>query len=282
MGGWTEPTTVEIVQLGRDLVIAWVEPSGVEYIVKTARMQGMAHVPTVHGLAAHTHTLGRAALDLYERGQMVAAMPIVRACYEAGLRAQWIAQSKDAIAAFANEDLRNRKNTARLMREGASDLFRGSADKLAHLYIDALDSSVDAQARNFESMCSDLTPGGPDMYLVYRAMSMEAHPSIMVVDQYLDERPDSESGVALLSVAKRSGGEVWLLMVVASMVWSARALDFFIEGRPRRNELRRAAQQLGVAEFFELTPDAKRRESRAAKDRRHAQRVGRRPRTRSE
>lgn len=77
-----------------------------------------ARLAVVLGLAAHTHRLARAALLLGDAGNELAAMPLVRGALEHGLTAQWICQYEDeAVAGFANEHERQRRNFAKTLLE---------------------------------------------------------------------------------------------------------------------------------------------------------------------
>jgi len=270
MERWTQPSEEAILTLGRQLIEAWKTPSPHGLEVSQRRILNQAHLPVVHGLAAHAHTLGAIVLDLYEQGKMFAAMPLVRTVYESAIQAQWLAQSKEAIAAFANEDLRHRQRLSAELHSAASQAFQSGASNLAHLDMDALETSADPQARDFRDLCHDLTPGGHDAYIIYRAMSMEAHPSVLVVDQYVHPTK-KEPGITLLLEPKRSNSEAWLVLVVASFVWAARAVDFFDQDHLRRSALREAARQLGVTEHFDLTPQAHQREERERLRRRKAE-----------
>jgi len=64
----------------------------------------IAMVGTVYALAAHTHKLGHAVLELLNAGFTIEIIPLVRAGYESALTASWIAQVPDALPADLNRN----------------------------------------------------------------------------------------------------------------------------------------------------------------------------------
>jgi len=117
-----------------------------------------------------------------------------------------------------------------------------------------LESDSDAMARNFKQLCDDLTPGGPDAYLIYRAMSMDSHPSLMIADHWI-EPPAEFGGPGILRTTPRpvESDDTWMYLVAASLVWGCRALDYFDREHKRRRILRRMAKEVGCAETLLLS-----------------------------
>ena len=178
-----------------------------------------------------------------------AAMPLARVIYECGLSAQWVAQVPDAAEAFTNEGIRARRNLRETLRQAASAAFRESATRVVHADDDFHPSLSDASARYFEQLCLDLEPAGYEAYAVYRAMSALSHAGAETADAYV--RLTEEGHLTFAQRPRATDNEAFLSLVCAGLIWSARALDFFEKGRPRRNELRARARELGVADVLE-------------------------------
>lgn len=69
----------------------------------------VAVVGTVYALAAHTHKLGFAVLEMRKARFTIDLVPLVRAAYEAALTASWIAQVPDALPAYLNRNHNQQK-----------------------------------------------------------------------------------------------------------------------------------------------------------------------------
>lgn len=208
-------------------------------------------------MTAHTHYVGEAALDLLDRGRVLAAFPLVRGCFEAAVRAQWVAQTSDGYVALQNEAIRQRGKFVKTLEGAASDVFREAAENLGPVDIPTMPAS--ASARSFSEICNDLVPGGADAYAFYRRMSTMTHPSVEVALHYL-QPIDREPGIALDIEPDEPEGATWTYFVAASFVWAGRAVDFMDKHHARRSELRAAARVLGIASELQLSPRAVMRE----------------------
>lgn len=258
----------ELINLGRGLIDR-VEADDTPVETLRERMVHGGHVPLVSGLAHHSLRLGAVVLNLYESGLRLEAMPLVRANYETALTTAWLSQSREAISAFANEDVRQRKALSASLAKSASEVFQTSAPRIAHIDEDELETIARPQAKSFEQLCATLTPGGEDAYAIYRAMSASVHPSITVADHYL-EAVETDGGAILLIHPEQPDHLSWLHLTVSSMVWAMRALDHMDRSHTHRSHLRSMARTLGVAETLDLTQQAKTAEAQADKERRRA------------
>jgi hypothetical protein len=261
----------ELIAIGRELVERLLERPKGQFEVKSDRMTSLGHLPLVHAFSTHALRLGAAGLDMFEAGLHLESVPTIRAAYEAALTASWTSDSREAPAAVFNEDVRQRTNLAKAMGRANSEVFREGGPKLPYVDVDKLATAADAQARWFEQMCMALQPGGPDAYVIYRGLSAFAHPSAALADKYVEENPDHPSGMRLLTNPNGSEDSTWLFMLVASMVWAARALDVMVVGRPNRNYLRQVARRLGIAEVLRLSQEAFLSEQSARSERRRAE-----------
>jgi len=207
-------------------------------------------------------------------------MPIVRAVYEGALTAQWVADSREGLPAFLNHENDQRSKLADSMAKSVSEAFRDHAPDVARRDADRLDTIASSQAKYFQQRCLALERVGHDGYAIFRAMSNYSHPSGLLVDQYVIERPDTEVGIALRDEAEPVEHNTWLLLAVASMMWAARAVDIMDKHSPHRRYLRGIATRLGVPPELRLTPEARRAEAEAEQDRRRAQWKGAKPKAR--
>jgi hypothetical protein len=255
-----------LISLGRSLIVR-IEADATPVEAAVERVVNGGHVPLVSGLAHHSLRLGAVVLDLYENGRRLEAMPTIRALYETALTVAWLSQSREAISAFANEDVRQRKALSKSLAESSSEVFQSSAEKIAHLDQEEDDTIARPQATSLEQLCTALSPGGKDAYSIYRAMSASVHPSITVADNYVDVT-DIDGAVTLLKHPEQPDHLSWLHLTVSSMVWSMRALDHMDRRHTHRSYLRSLARTLGVAETLDLTEKARAAETRAASERR--------------
>lgn len=221
----------------------------------------------VYAYCAHVHATARAYLAALDAAPALVATPLARVCYEMALTAHWIAQTDDGYRALNNEEIRVRVQLVKTFRESASEIFQQGAGEVSHADLsERLESASDASARNFSQLCEDLTPGGKDAYALYRAMSMESHPTVFIADQWIDP-PDDDRGRPHLRTQPKDGSavEAWSHMVAASLVWAGRALDYFDRDKERRSFLRRMAREVGVPETLQPSDSYRRR---IAEDRR--------------
>lgn len=246
--------------VGRDLLRDWYADDGVEFRVRgAARPTTAPQLAVVHGLCAHVHALADTALDLLDEGKVLQSLPIVRAAYEAALKAQWTAQTGDGAAAVMNEDMRQRRSHIRTLEKSVSTVFRETAPKIEAMLGEKRESA--SSARSFEDICQDLEGVGHDGYAIYRALSHLSHATVLVVDQYLG--PADDAAMSLRREPVQPDAPTWTFMTVASLVWAARALDFLDGAHARRNKLRAAALALGISSEFQLSERAVLREARA-------------------
>ena len=247
------PSDEEVAALGHRLLAGWEQSTRGHFTSREARPTQSAVLAVVHALTAHNHAISRPALDLLAAGDTLAAMPLIRAACRAAITAQWAAQTRDGGHAILSEDLRRRRNHVRYLEQAASSCFQDTAAGVAEKIVYELDAS--ASARTFQSICEDLQPGGVDAYIAYRAMSHLSTASALVVDQYLDLLDDPPH-LAVRVQPKQPEAGTWTFMLVASLVWAGRAMDYLEQDKRRSSELRSAARVLGIPDEFHLTEAA--------------------------
>jgi hypothetical protein len=276
MGDVDEFNARALIDAGREL-LETVQVPRRTLSARVTRLANPAQVPMVYGVSMHTLRLGSAALDLDESGKVLEAMPLVRAVFEHALTAQWLAHSAEAQAAFVNEGIRHRKNIAATMLKVPSEVFTEGVESVAHKDDEYHETSI-RRAFPFEDLCNGLRPGGPQAYLLYRILSSLVHSGPDLSDRYLILAEDHASGVRFRDEPEQPEDTLWLHLLIASMMWGAKALDSLEQDHPHRSYLATVARRLRVAKELKLTPEAIQRERQAQKERRQKAWKGKRPR----
>ncbi len=249
--------------VARALIAAWHETSNTPLVGTRKRQINQQQLAVAHGLAAHVHYLAGPALDLLDQGLVLAALPLVRSCFESAITAQWVVQTEDGVQAFVNEDVRQRRSHVRTLEKAMSEVFRDAAPGIERQLIDPLET--DATARGFQHLCDDLHPVGADGYATFRMLSQFSHASVVVVDCYLQLHP-GPTGLALRGEPDEPNAAAWTSILAATLVWAGRAIDFMDKNHSRRSELRRAASQLGIRSDLQLSASALERQAKGRAD----------------
>ena len=255
-------TATRMVELAEELLSTWLSPEvDQSFTVRRGEREATAQqFAAVHGLAAHVHQLASVAIAPLREHHVLEALPLIRAAYECALTAQWVAQTDDGASAFVNKDLRQRRRHVHTLESAVSQVFREAAPNVAARIMDELPTT--ASARNFETICLELQPGGKDAYAIYRMMSHLSHASVLVADQYLSAL-DRDPWVALRMEADQPDPATWTFFVPVTLVWAGRAVDFFDGTRRRRSQLRAAARELKVESALQLSDAAVLRQQQA-------------------
>lgn len=249
-----------VSSVARGLLAGWDARADAPLVGTRKRKFNQQQLALAHALCAHVHYLTGPALDLLDTGKVLAALPLVRACFESALTAQWVTQTTDGAPAFIDEDVRQRRAHVQTLEKAVSQVFREAAPKIAANLINPLETS--ATAKGFYNLCNDLVPGGADAYSSYRMLSQYSHASVLVIDEYL-QATDTGPGLALRIEPIEPNGATWTNMLAASLVWAGRAIDYLDKDRVRRSELRAAAAALGITSELQLSEAAVLREARA-------------------
>jgi len=224
----------------------------------------------VHGLCAHTYRVGEQALAMYETGMVMETFPLLRLSYESALTAHWIAQNVDGSEAVLNNDVLSRRAAAGTLSKAHSEILRSGAQDFPGADKELIQTSSQAQVRNFEQLCQDLEPGGADAYAYYRLMSWYSHPTARIIDSYLQPTEDMQDLASLRLEPEKLDVNTWVHFLAFALVWAARSLDFLDADRTHRSELRKAARDLGIPEVLKLSEKARQRTAKAEQARRRA------------
>ncbi len=135
----------------------------------------------------------------------------------------------------------------------------GSDDLLERLKDERLPrGDLDDHARHFQRMTDDFV-GHETLYLLYRFASGLAHPSVTVVDDYVTRLGEGLLDVKLLRQPGSHGDATWPWIVVWSLIWAGRALDYVTNDSPSRHFYQQMARESGMAgSTLELTKEAER------------------------
>lgn len=136
--GTGEANLADSIAVGREILRSWKDRGFTKINRARHAVSGEAHLPMTYGFAAHAHLVAEPAMDLLEQGKSLEAHPLARLVYECALRAQWMALSKDAPEALANEMSRQQRAISldlalagsTILREGAGTLPYEDAEKL--------------------------------------------------------------------------------------------------------------------------------------------------------
>jgi hypothetical protein len=202
------------------------------------------------------------------------SIPLVRLMYESALTSVWLAQNEEGARAFMNKEIASRKALARTLSKAQTPWLRRGADQFPGIQDPRFDSGSDAQAKNFEQLCGDLTPGGHDAYTIYRLLSRLSHASPQVLDRYTFVGSDGEfKGLRTDADRTRESRELITYFAVTSLVWAGTAVDYIDSTRARRSETREAARKLGTPRDLHLTHEARQRIATAIGDRKQRGKV---------
>ena len=146
-----------VSSVARGLLAGWDARADAPLVGTRKRKFNQQQLALPHALCAHVHYLAGPALDLLDTGKVLAALPLVRACFESALTAQWATQTTDGAPAFINEDVCQRRAHVQTLEKAVSQVFREAAPKIAANLINPLETS--ATAKGFHNLCNDLVPG---------------------------------------------------------------------------------------------------------------------------
>jgi hypothetical protein len=182
---------------------------------------------TIYGLTAHTYTLAEAVVTLYDSGQHVAAVPLIRHAIECTMTAVWVELAGHAAAlALVQEQNRNIRNAFATFTAAGMQPDDEAARQLAEDALRMLKTATPA-GKYFEQRCKEIE-GGIVMYGAYRSASQVSHASASVVDLYLegaDIEGVSPTGMKLLNRPQEFSPDSWLgtllsMVIQATSVWS--------------------------------------------------------------
>lgn len=227
-----------------------------------------AALALLYGLRAHAYSLAEATIDLWDRpGLRVAALPLTRAIFEAGLTAQWVAQDSDAglamVAAFAD----NRRKLADNMQKVTGPLADAAAE--IRTAVPDVTSRKLGTAQKIISIANQFE-NGDELYTYYRILCGRTHAGVEVADKWLAMDPN---GVISFLREPNAGPVREEFLAILGLLLASSAFEESIQ--PETSEvtafLDDVAREVGLPNTLILKSGG----ARAAKTRRGRRRRGR-------
>jgi hypothetical protein len=196
--------------------------------------------------AHHAARLSRAVLALHEAGLDLEAMPVIRQTMECAMNAAWLIVTDDGGAALSAVDTKNR----RVMLTEVTDLGMADlSDVLKQLdEEEARNTQVIRRTRSFEDRCNAVS-GGPNIYAMWRTLSLYSHATSSLADVYLQSAPEDERtpyGVKILWHGDWDQAESWMRVQALMLLLAQIAVDDVRREPIHRAQLDEARERLGV------------------------------------
>jgi len=169
---------------------------------------------SVWSLTFHAVDCARGVLTLYEAGQPIPAVPIVRVMLEDAVTAGWLSVFPDKHRALLKDGINQRKKLYRdlLDRDGVQEF---AAEQLAEA--EALAEHLrDAGGYVLEQRMRDLE-GSDGLYTQYRLLTGQSHAGVGVVDMYVSSDDQSPVGFSLDRFGSLPGAS-GIIGIAASML----------------------------------------------------------------
>lgn len=236
----------------RRLITVWKTEDGRKKVDLRTDIDFQVSV-VVRGLAAHAVDCARGVLTLYEAGQPVAAVPLIRALLEDAVTAGWVLVVPEGWKALVSEGSRTRA----AVLDDAMRANIGRVDERSEArhreYAEHVNSLGRASGRytKFQQRLAALD-GTDDMYMLYRYLSSLSHASAETVELYTAPNTQSQLQVSYRRHAAHPMAANLLASASSSLLHALTAWDTTQAGRPHQESLQRAARELGVSSEWRL------------------------------
>lgn len=232
--------------------------SGVSVPVEKARVFAAAW-----GLYAQIHRYARAALLLMNADMAQEAHALVRIVLEFTVVLHWLVETgEDGVRTLERKQAEHTKKFLNRAQGAKMQLPSAAVSEFEELAVLLGDAEA---AMTFEETCRRM--GILDLYAVYCMESAFVHPSLLVINTYLD--PGGGPALSVRPHAKIHDGNVPLLALC--LLWANRDLDDLTTEHPARDGLERLAASIGVPPRlpqYGLPPASVKRRSRRRKRKR--------------
>ncbi|AND15248.1 DUF5677 domain-containing protein [Rathayibacter tritici] len=211
-------------------------------------------VVALRALVAHGVDCGRAIATLYEAGQPLAAVPVIRTLMEDAMTGAWLLKTPDGWKGFLREGADTRRKllgNIRVAKPGLREDLVGAELQRAKELLDQYDTFKDE--KDFFQRARSVT-GSEDLYLLFRMASGVSHAGVRIVDLYTKEDPTSSSGVGWLEKANYEQADMWMRIASALLVRALVAWNHVLAGNPLEPALAPLAKRLGEAPALTFGP----------------------------
>jgi hypothetical protein len=194
----------------------------------------------------HAARLSRAVLALHSAGHDLEAMPLIRQTMECAMNAAWLLVTNDGGAALNAVDTKNR----RVMFTEVTDLGLADLSDVLNRLEEEEARNVQSvtQTRSFEERCRAIA-GGPQIYAMWRTLSLYSHATSSVAEVYLTSAPKEEGnpyGIKMLWRGDWDQGETWMRVQALMLLLAQMAADDAQSKPMHRTQLDDARRRLGV------------------------------------
>lgn len=224
----------------RYLIALWDSQPGTDVTLASERVHaGLA----VYALAQHAVDCARGVLTLYEAGQPIPAVPIVRLILEDAVTAGWLTVYPEQFKALVRKGVDERRKLFQDLMQRED--FHEWAAPLHADSVAALDDLADAGGFVLDQRMSALA-GTDGLYSHYRLLTRLSHAGMGVVDLYLTNDETSPAGVRLRTYGSlpEAAGTIGIASAMLSatlIAWDCSRLD-----RRWENELTDLSTRMGV------------------------------------
>lgn len=221
---------------------------------RRVELDNMEQFLLVTGFAAHGYEQARAFSAALDNVPEIVLMPLVRAVYEGGITAQWLALVPDGWKAIAKEHARQRNllgNEYVAMRTPAHEAVANRLTKSVQHDPARLASPHETQGRSFKKRCADLLPR--DLYLHFRHYSSTAHPTV-AVPEYWIHSPSTPGGPIQIEKPEFGRDDDVLHTMVVCLLWFAGAQTVLAGDSEWNDYLQGVARQICLPLNLELSP----------------------------
>jgi hypothetical protein len=196
-------------------------------------------------LAAHAVDMARGVVLLYEQGQQVAAVPVIRSLLESAATAHWVLATPGAWEGLVARGARQVDAGLKEFRRYEPENER--ADHAEQLVAELRASVSEATFKNFEQRILELQ-GMSMVYLQYRALSEHTHAGLGVFELYQepDAEPHEPRADVPVPVAHFQNGQHNLTSAMNSLLHALIAWDAVTINSIRSAQLLKIAKHFGV------------------------------------
>lgn len=234
-----EPDYVALLSELHDSHVDFQENRQQIHLMKTVPQ---AKFVLVYGLACHADLLTAEVMPMLDEKDprpRLAAVPIVRSMFEAGLTAQWL-----TLVPLA--ELRLAKKHRDVYREMTSEMHASKVPLIKEMA--ARRDQYDEQgfltdpsmpvSSGIKPICDSLVEGH-SLYLLYRILCGHVHAGIEAAELWVSGDAGAASGFRVRHSPQEEWGALLDAIAFWSSLWAARALDDIVMNNPRRNLLNR-------------------------------------------